>query len=55
MKPRSSWTTKVGEVPSPLAELAALNPPIVVTEDMRKKAALELAEKVKPYRTKRKA
>lgn len=52
-RPKSSWDVRVGEVPSPLAGLAEKNPPIVITEEARRKAEKRLAKRTAPYRTSR--
>ena len=51
--PRSSWTTQVGSVPSPLAGLREENPPIVITPEQREESKRRLEEHLKPWRASR--
>lgn len=54
-RPKTSWETKVGSKPSPLAKIAAKDPPIVVTEKARKEAEKRLAKALKPYQNAKQA
>ena len=50
MRPKTSWDVRIGEVPSPLAGLSESNPPIVITDEARERAARNLEERTRPYR-----
>jgi DNA-binding NtrC family response regulator len=48
-RPKTSWETKVGEARSPLAGISEKDPPIVITDEGREKAARRLEEQTRPY------
>lgn len=50
-RPRTSWDTPVDPNRSPLKGLAQLNPPIVITEEARKRADAALQLKLRPYKS----